>query len=175
MTDAPRRAVVSLEGEKAGGRWQPLGSVHLSRASFTLRWHPARAGLEEIRVVLRGAGGRTLAATATSRVIVGQPPHYCAAPVAPRMLPAGDGWIGGGEYLQGGPAPGLYQCQGSAYTVTVTAASGATVATQAVAAEQSFAIVLPAGTYTLTGGFCRGTATVTAGAETHANVNCPVS
>jgi len=117
--------------------------------------------------------GRNLASTSPSTVLVGPPPVHCAPPVPPGNIPAGDGWIVGGLYNTGGPAPGIHACADQAYTLTVTDAAGATVATVQVPVGRSYTVVLPAGGYTLrSSGFCSGTATVTAGKQTVADTVC---
>ena len=119
---------------------------------------------------------RILRATPPVQSAVGPAPVYCAPP-PPIMqdIPAGDGWITGGDYIEGGPYPGVYECVSQPYTVSALDGSGAVVASQRVAGGHSFALVVPAGTYKLRGSSCGfGSATVTAGRGTHADVVCPV-
>jgi hypothetical protein len=172
VLDAPRGAVVVLERKSASG-WEVIVRGGAARARFTLRWRPGSAGLVSVRAALRKRG-LDLAASRPARLVVGQRPVYCAAPVPPEQLPSGDGWIAGGLYDDGGPYPPIHQCVGSAYTITVTDEAGNVVATQPVAAGQSYTIVLPAGSYTLAGSFCRGKAVVVAGRETKADTTCDV-
>jgi hypothetical protein len=171
---APAGARAELEGRSpAGGRWTVLASVAIAGGRFTLRWTPRTSSFLTSRVILVRRG-RTLAGTKTTMILVGAAPVYCAAPGPPAMVPAGYGYIVGGVYNVGGPAPGITVCQGQANTVTVMTAAGATVATQNVAGGQSYTFVVPPGVYTLNAGYCRGSATVRAGAETKADTICPV-
>jgi len=170
--DSPQGAVIVLE-QRSGAGWRVIVRGRVVKAAFVMRWRPSSAGLVSVRAAVR-LHGRDVAATRPGRVLVGQRPVYCGAPVPPAQLPAGDGWVGGGLYDDGGPYPPIHQCVGNAYTITVTDEAGNVVATQQVAAGQSYAIVLPAGSYTLAGGFCRGKATVTAGLETKADTTCDV-
>jgi hypothetical protein len=108
-------------------------------------------------------------------VTVGVGPAFvrCSAPVPPAInIPAGDGWIVGGLYDEGGPFPGIDECSSSGYTITATVADGTVAATQTVAGGHSYTLVVPAGKYTLNARFCRGQATVTAGRQTAANTIC---
>jgi hypothetical protein len=174
VSHAPADATAELESRApSGGRWTVLARAKISHGRFSLRWTPRTSSFLTSRVIVVRRG-RTLASTKTAMILVGAAPVYCAAPSPPGSLPAGDGYIVGGVYNVGGPAPGITVCQGQANTVTVTSAAGATVATQNVAGGQSYTFVVPAGMYTLQAGFCSGTATVRAGAETKADTVCPV-
>jgi hypothetical protein len=168
--DSPHGAVIVLE-QNSGAGWRVIVRGRVEKATFVVLWRPSSAGLVRVRAALR-LHGRDVAASRAGRVLVGQKPVYCSAPVPPAQLPAGDGWVGGGLYDDGGPYPPIHRCAGSSYTVTVTDEAGTTVATQPVAAGQSYAIVLPAGSYTFASGFCKGKATVAAGRETKADTTC---
>jgi hypothetical protein len=173
-THAPAGASAELEGRApSAGRWTVLSRATVTRGRFSLRWTPRTSAFltSRVIVVLRGA---TLASTKTAAILVGAAPVYCAAPSPPGMLTDGDGYIVGGVYNVGGPAPGITVCQGQANTVTLTGVTGATIATQNVAAGQSYTFVVAPGVYTLSTGFCHGTATVRSGAETKADTVCPV-
>jgi hypothetical protein len=118
-------------------------------------------------------GGHVIAGTPSYETAIGPQRVYCAPPVPPAtMIPVGDGWIVGGAIGEGGPFPGIYACLGDPYTVTATNSSGRVAATQHVAALHSYTLVVPAGSYTLQAGPCRGTAKVRAGRQTTANSYC---
>jgi hypothetical protein len=159
--------------------WRVLASspVAASKPGFVLRWRVSRAasfGELSLRVVALRAGS-LLASTRSAQVLIGPAPKYCvAAPPPRRKLPVGDGWIAGGAYLQGGPAPGIYACLSDAYTVTATDRAGREAGAERAAGGHGYALVLPAGSYTLRAGGCRGTATVTAGRRTRADSFCDV-
>jgi hypothetical protein len=171
----PRGARVALQAARTT-HWRPVAGTTLRRrGAFTLRWR-VRAGTAvgpvKLRVVVTRAG-RVLGATASWQAFVGSAAVFCKPPVPPAVdIPVGDGWIVGGVISQGGPFPGIYQCAGSSYTVTAANASGMVVASQTVAALHSYTLVVPAGSYTLTSGQCRGVATVTAGRQTEADTDC---
>jgi hypothetical protein len=144
------------------------------RGRFLLFWNPRSPGPATVRVTVRD-GGRDLVSSAPEHTLVGSPPQLCAAATPPSSVPAGDGWVTGGLYTVGGPAPGIDNCSQSPFTVTVLDQNGGQVATQSVPGGQSYTIVLAAGTYTLqSNSFCRGMATVVAGQGTMANTNCDV-
>ena len=168
----PPGAVVVLE-RKASSRWRVIVRVPIRRATFTLRWRPSPAGRVTVRAALR-VGDHDVAVSVAAQVVVGQAPVYCAAPAPPEQLPPGDGWVVGGVYIDGGPYPGMHHCAAGDYTITVLDQAGNTVATQRVADGESYTLVLPAGSYALTSGFCRAAVTVTAGRETKADTLCHV-
>jgi hypothetical protein len=96
---------------------------------------------------------------------------------AQASLPPGDGYIVGGVYSVGGPAPSSTACSGRANTVTLENSAGITVATQEVAPGESYVFIVPPGSYTLfvgRVGLCGGSATVAAGQATKADTICPV-
>jgi hypothetical protein len=169
---APTGAIAELE-RAAGLRWIRLAAATISHGRFALSWTPPAAGFLTVRVVVVRRHV-LLAKTPSASLLVGAAPVYCAPPQTPADVPPGDGTIVGGVYNEGGPAPGVYVCQGQANTVTLTSAAGASVATKEVAAGQSYAFVVPAGGYTLAAGYCRAQATVTAGRTTHTDTVCPV-
>ncbi|MEA2370513.1 MAG: hypothetical protein QOH12_907 [Solirubrobacteraceae bacterium] len=166
-------ATAELERSAGAGRWTVLAKGRVRGGRFALRWTPRSPGLLAIRVVAV-EHGRTIASTRAGTIAIGAAPIYCAAPDPPGRLPRGYGYIVGGVYNVGGPAPGITVCRGQDGTVTVTDAAGRTVASRTVAGGQSYTFVLPAGTYTLEADFCRGEASVRAGAGTHADTVCPV-
>ncbi len=172
VTRAPAGAVARFERSTAAGRWVVLASATVRAGGFGLRWTPRTAGLLTVRVAVVRRHG-LLASTPNATLLVGLAPVSCSPPLAP-SLPPGEGAIVGGVYNAGGPAPGIYVCQGQANVVTLTDAAGATVAARQVPAGGSYAFVVPPGEYTLTAGFCRGTAVVTAGSATHADTVCAV-
>lgn len=118
------------------------------------------------------SGRRRVAASAAVPLLVGSAIVRCHPAAPPASLPAGDGWIQGGVYIEGGPAPGLDECQGTPSTVTVTADSGQLVASQNLIGGDGYALVVPAGSYQLRDGECRGMATVIAGRRTVADTDC---
>ena len=172
----PQRPTIALQGRRLRS-WLTLARTRPTHAGrFTLRWHVRDGTLTgplQLRVLALG-GGRIVAATQPVTAGVGPRVVRCAAPVPPGTdIPAGDGWIVGGLYDEGGPFPGIDQCSSSAYTITATASDGTVAATQAVAGDQSYTLVVPAGTYALSAShLCRGQATVTAGQQTVANTIC---
>ncbi len=170
---APAGSVAELERQTAPRRWAVLAATGVRAGRFTLRWTPTLPGFFDVRVVVVRHGA-LLARTGVRPVLVGAAPVYCAAPAGPVALPPGAGRIVGGVYNEGGPAPGIYVCQGQANAVTLSRAGGAPVAMQEVAAGQSYSFVVPAGTYTLSSGYCRGSASVGAGQTTTADTVCPV-
>jgi hypothetical protein len=157
--------------------WSVLARTRVrGRQRFTLRWDvptTATTGPLSLRVVAFKAR-RVVAATAPSQSAIGPATVQCAAPVPPAVdIPVGDGWIEGGVILEGGAFPGIDECQSQPYTVTATNAAGRLAATMNVPGGHSYALApLPAGTYALTSGACRGQATVTAGQGTTANTYC---
>jgi len=173
----PAGSVAELQMRGSSRRWRVLAAVPLRGSAFKLRWHvqSSRSGrLTSLRVVVVNRGV-ILGASHSQQLLVGPAPEYCAAPVVPASLPPGDGVIVGGLYTLGGPAPGIDACRSTPYTITLTDAAGAVVLTQQVPGGQSYALVVPAGSYTLSGeAFCRGQATVTAGQITKADTDCDV-
>jgi hypothetical protein len=167
-----------LESKRAPqARWVVVARTRQRRGGlFTLRWRiPAPAGWMLWRVAVV-SNARVLSATPSQQALVGQAPVYCKPP-PPIMqnIPAGDGWIVGGDYIEGGPAPGLYECESQAYTVVARDQAGAVVASQQVAGGHSYVLVVPAGHYSLRASTCGfGSATVTSGTRTRADMVCPV-
>jgi hypothetical protein len=174
---APRHGWVVLEGSRSGP-WSVLARARPARRGrFTLLWNvppSAPTGPLSLRIALV-SGRRTLAHTRAVQSAVGPAATGCAPPSPPpQPLPAGDGWITGGEIFQGGPFPGLHNCTQHSYTVNAEDTSGRTLASQQVAGGHSYTLVVPAGSYTLSAGFCRGQATVQAGRQTQADTYCDV-
>lgn len=120
--------------------------------------------------------GRLVVSTKATPSAVGPKAVYCAPPVPPAVnIPVGSGWIVGGLYLEGGPFPGIMECEQQPYTVRAESPSGTVVASQQVAAGHSYTLVVPAGSYALHASTCgTGSATVTAAHQTKANTICPV-
>jgi hypothetical protein len=175
VSHAPAGSTAELEARppSGGGPWTVLAKGRITSGRFTISFTPGSAGFVTIRaIVVRRS--RTIAATRSAPLLVGAAPAYCTPTTSLSPLPPGDGLIVGGVYNVGGPAPGITVCQGQANTVTVTDSFGSPVASVQLAAGQSYAIVVAAGTYTLSAGSCRGSAVVTAGAATHADTVCDV-
>jgi hypothetical protein len=175
VSHAPAGSTAELEARPPSGtvRWTVLGKARIAGGRFTVGWTPPSAGFLRVRaIVVRRS--RTIAATRSASLLVGAAPVYCAPTTSLTPLPTGTGLIVGGVYNVGGPAPGIIVCQDQANTVTVTDSIGSPVASVALAAGQSYAIVVPAGSYTLSAGSCRGSAVVTPGAATHADTICDV-
>ncbi len=200
---APAGSRVALERGSTHGRWDVIALTSISKGRFALSWAPKVPGRIALRLAVRHRGSE-LATTKTHRMrVLDNPapaphttpeahptpethqtpeqrqwtPEYCTEPQPPSDVPAGDGWIVGGLYLSGGPAPGIFACQGGPYTITVTNATGATVATQQVAGHQSYTFILPSGSYTLKSeGACIAAepVAVIAGAQTKANTICNI-
>ncbi|HWH10253.1 MAG TPA: hypothetical protein VG165_03935 [Solirubrobacteraceae bacterium] len=175
ISHAPAGSTAELEARPPAGsaEWSVLAKARISGGRFIVGWTPQSAGFLKIRaIVVRRS--RTIAATRSTSLLVGAAPVYCAPAAMLTPLPFGTGLIVGGVYNVGGPAPGIIVCQDQANTVTVTDSIGSPVASVELAAGQSYAIVVPAGSYTLTAGSCRGSAVVTQGATTHADTVCAV-
>jgi hypothetical protein len=168
-THSPAHARVALQGRVTGG-WHTLQTVVLRGERFTLHWH-VRTREFQLRATLL-SGRRRIPASAAVPLLVGSAIVRCHPAAAPADLLTGDGWIQGGVYLQGGPAPGMDQCQGTSSTVTATTDSGQVVASQNLAGGDGYALVVPAGSYQLRDGECRGMATVVAGRRTVVDTDC---
>ena len=164
----PAHPRIQLQGRASAG-WHPLLTTSLRGDRFALRWH-VRTRAFQLRAVLL-SGRHRVATSAVAPVLVGSAIVSCRPAAAPVNLPAGDGWIAGGVYLEGGPAPGIDQCQSDSSTITATSASGRVV-TQRLSGGSGYALVAPAGTYQLQDGACRGQATVIAGRRTVADTDC---
>jgi hypothetical protein len=184
VSHAPAGSTAELEARPpTGGVWTALGKARISGGRFAVGWTPQAAGLVRIRaIVVRRS--RTIAATRSASLLigaapvgtapVGTAPVACAPATSLTPLPYGTGMIVGGVYDVGGPPPGVVVCQDQPTTVTVMDSIGSPVASLQLAAGQSYAIVVPAGSYTLSAGACRGTAVVPAGATVQANTVCDV-
>ena len=126
---------------------------------------------------LLGTSRRPHVLLTTAPLRVGMAPRCvpCARPgVINVLMPAGYGLITGGEYIVGGPFPGVDACSQQPYRITATNSSGSVREAQNVPGGHSYVLIVPAGRYTLraaTGG-CRGKATVRAGQSTHADTTC---
>jgi len=175
VSHAPAGSTAELEARPPAGvaTWTVLAKARISGGRFTASWTPQTAGPLKIRaIVVRRS--HTIAATRSTSLLVGAAPVYCAPAAMLTPLPSGTGLIVGGVYDVGGPAPGIIVCQDQANTVTVTDSTGSPVASVALPAGQSYAIVVPAGSYTLSAGSCRGSAVVKPGATTQADTVCDV-
>jgi hypothetical protein len=168
-THRPAQARIQLQGRLTGG-WHALLTVSLQGEGFTLHWH-VRARAFQLRAMLL-SGRRRVATSAAAPLLVGSAIVRCHPAAAPANLSAGDGWIQGGVYLQGGPAPGIDQCQSTSSTITASSDSGQVVASQTLAGGDGYSLVVPAGTYQLRDGVCRGMAAVIAGRRTVADTDC---
>jgi hypothetical protein len=160
---------IELQGRLTAG-WHTLLRVPLKDDAFTLHWH-VRGRDFQLRAVLLSDAGR-VATSAVAPILVGSAIVRCRPAPAPTHLPAGDGWISGGVHLLGGPAPGIDQCQSSPSTVIATSAAGNRAASLSLRGGDGYSLVLPAGSYRLRDGQCRGTATVIAGRRTVADTDC---
>jgi hypothetical protein len=179
-------AEVALEYRAPAGalpnNWTPVAEATAGPGGrFSLRWQLTKASAPAILDVRLAAirHHRTIASTAPTMLAIGPAAVPCAAPVPPAVdIPFGDGWIEGGAIIQGGPFPGVYECVSEPYTVTATnTATGQVAATMTVPGGDSYTLVVPAGSYTLTTtGGCpaRGSATVTAAVGTTASAYCDV-
>jgi hypothetical protein len=182
VAEVARGARVELESRPAYGKptpgWQVLVVAVPPRSGrFLLRWRvPAheQTGPVSLRVVAERRG-RIVQATRATSSWVGPAPVYCAPPTPPASVPPGDGWIVGGLYIEGGPAPGLDECYSASYTVTATDQQDMVAGSEDVAGGHSYTLVLPAGSYALRAGCSvQAQATVTAGQQTMANTACLV-
>jgi hypothetical protein len=175
VSHAPSGSTAELESRPptGGATWTVLARARISGGRFTLGWTPQTAGALKLRaIVVRRS--QTIAATRSVSLLVGAAPAYCAPAAMLTPLPSGTGLIVGGVYNVGGPAPGITVCQDQTNTVTVTDSTGSPVASVEVPAGQSYAIVEPVGSYTLSAGSCRGSAVVKPGATTQADTVCYV-
>jgi len=169
VTHRPAHARIQLQGGTTAA-WHALLTASFHGDHFTLHWH-VRTRPFQLRAVLLSRRHR-IATSAVALVLVGPAIVRCHPAGSPADLPAGDGWIEGGVYLQGGPAPGIDQCQSGSSTVAATSVSGSVVASQNLAGGDGYALVVPAGSYQLRDGECTGEATVIAGRRTVADTDC---
>lgn len=169
-----RGAQVGLELERTV-HWRLVASTGLrGSGAFSLRWRVSKIapGPVQLRLAL-SSPGRPPITTAPVQSAIGPAAVYCKPPVPPAVnIPPGYGWITGGVYGQGGPFPGIFACSSSPYTVTAANSAGAVAASETVPALSSYTLVVPAGSYMLQSGDCRGTATVLAGRGTKADTDC---
>jgi hypothetical protein len=169
------RAVTHVElaaRTPAGRGWRVVAHAPLRRRhAFRLRWRiPAgTASPIELRVLALHRS-RVLA---RSRPILDPLAKVVdCSPAASQPLAAGEGAITGGDYTEGGPAPGNRICDGDPYTETATDTATGATDTEDVPAGAGYFLMLPPGSYALKAGVCRGTATVTAGQVTDADTIC---
>jgi Ni/Co efflux regulator RcnB len=97
----------------------------------------------------------------------------CAAPQTPSDMPAGDGWAVASVHIDGGPADSGPVCSGG--TVVVSDSTGNPIASATVPQGQSYAFVLPAGSYSISSQSSYGSSpprsfTIVAGQESTAEV-----
>jgi hypothetical protein len=175
---APRHTRAALEAMALHGSWKLVATAPIrAHRAFSLSWRVARShptGPLSLRVAAL-QHGVVLAHSPAVKSFIGPAAVPCAPPVPPGILiPPGDGWIQGGRYIIGGPFPGLDECDSESYTETATDSQGLVAATETLAGGHSYTLVVPAGSYTLTSGSCRGTATVKAGQRIKADTNCDV-
>ena len=172
----PPDARVALESAHGTG-WRVLATNRLGRdGAFSLRWQVPK-GTPFVPIKLRVVVRRNrivLAATPATESFVGSAPVYCNPPTRPGNVPDGSGWIVGGLYIVGGPAPGIIECSGQPYAVAAINSSGVVAAKETVPANGSYTLILPAGSYTLESGCGRGMAIVKVGKQTHADTICDV-
>ena len=172
----PRGARIVLEVGGSSGGWRKVASARVRRGSFKLGWTPPAGATLTLRLTLR-AHGRVLAYSSKLTLGVGPAPQYCPQARAPTSVPAGDGWITGGLYDSGGPAPGIFDCQSGPYAIDAVDEAGESTATQEVAG-QNYLFVLPAGSYELeakeSSCFSEDPVTVLAGKGTAANTICDI-
>jgi hypothetical protein len=113
-THPPAHARIQLQGRMTAA-WHALLTVSFHGDNFTLHWH-VRAREFQLRAMLL-SGRHRIATSAVASLLVGSAIVRCHPAAAPANLSASDGWIEGGVYLQGGPAPGIDQCQSRSSTV----------------------------------------------------------
>jgi hypothetical protein len=179
ITGVPGRTAVVLEFKRIDGHWLLAAKTDSGYGgAFTIRWRvPASEdpGPVTLRVAALRRNGALLARTKPTQSAIGPAAVYCAPPAPPMIdIPEGSGWVAGGVYTQGGPYPGVYECDSQQYTITATSTGGKVAASQTFPGGQSYTLVLPAGSYTLSAGACRGTATIAAAKQTTANTYCDV-
>ena len=154
----------------------PTGSTRGRSESFTVRLDAGDRFSATLSSSLIGAlrlrarveiGGRPSGPAVTRTVGLLGPPRYVACQPIPVPPPAaGQGVLAGGIYTVGGPAPGIDEC--TAGTVTVSTPGGTVVASATVTDTQSYAIVVPVGSYVVT-------ATTPQGLRCFANGEQPIS
>jgi hypothetical protein len=177
VLDALAGEHIALEDRpESGGRWSIAKRAPIRNGRFELSWKPPAASTLALRIALRGSG-RVLALSTAVALRVGQAPVYCPTAKAPSDVPAGDGWILGGLYESGGPAPGIFVCQRGAYEITALNEAGEVAAMQQVSAGE-YVIVLPPGDYELAADesscLSEAAATVVAGKGTLTNTICSI-
>lgn len=174
VTRAPHAAKIALE-ERSGSGWRIVKRAALAHGAFVLSWAPPAGRSSSLRITLRAAH-RVLAVSSPVSVRVGPAPVYCPKPQAPASLPPGAGWVEGGLYLSGGPAPGSFACKSGPYPISAIDEAGETSATLQVSG-QDYVLVLPAGSYELESEhscFSEEAVTVTAGKGVKADTICNV-
>jgi hypothetical protein len=169
---AGRSAV--LQGKRTT-RWARLARGTIGpHGVVTIHWTVAQGtpiGLISLRLAVRRRG-RLLAASTPAQSAIGSAYVPCSPPAPPGVVPSGDGWITGGVYGEGGAFPGMDACLSQRYTIEALDSTGSVAARETVAGGHSYTLVVPAGSYALRSGACRGRATVSAGRRTKADTFC---
>ena len=109
---SPGQARIGLQSMRAT-TWKLVSSAPLGIGGlFTVRWQipsTTTVGPVKLRLILE-RHGRSVATTAPSQSFIGPAPVYCHPATPPSSVPAGDGWIVGGLYGEGGAYPGAARC-----------------------------------------------------------------
>ena len=175
VSAAPAGARMVLE-VRSSSRWRIVAHARERGGRFTISWLPPASSTLSLRLALR-AGGRVRALSSVVRLRTGRAPVYCRQAPKPSGVPAGDGWVVGGLYDSGGPAPGIFECSSAAYSIVALDEAGEVVKTVQVAGGRGYAIVLPAGSYELRSSdscFSEEAVTVVAGRSVRADTICNI-
>lgn len=148
VLDSPRRSQMALEASSSGTGWHVVARAPVRGGRFSLSWLPPAGRRTTVRLSLRHAG-RLLARSSPVGVSVGPPPQLCPEAHAPANLPAGDGWVVGGLYDEGGPAPGIFDCVSGPYEIVAIDDAGNQQGSVKVGGLESYVLVLPPGSYEL--------------------------
>jgi hypothetical protein len=170
VAQAPAHTSAALQTRRQR-QWTTVARASVGHhAAFRISWPVTGSAGPLLLRVAALRDGRVIAATHARQSAVGPRAVYCAPPVPPAVnIPVGC------LYLDGGPFPGIFECEQQPYTIKAESSAGAVVASQQVAAGHSYTLVVPAGNYTLRASACGfGSATVTAGHQTRANTTCAV-
>lgn len=175
VSGGSRGEQIALESH-AGGAWKIVKRAPVSAGAFKLAWTPAAGQTLTLRLTLRLAG-RVIAYSSKLTLRVGPAPQFCPKAPAPTSVPAGDGWVYGGLYDSGGPAPGVFNCQSGPYTVVAVDEAGQPALSQPVSG-MDYVLLLPAGSYELEADesscFSEAAVLVVAGKGVKANTICDV-
>jgi hypothetical protein len=180
VTGVPARRAVRLELRQSGTRpWQTLARATTTAGGrFTVNWHVLAAhpfGPIQLRIAAYKAS-RLLAASRPQSSAIGPAFVPCTPAQIPKLLlPIGYGLVSGGVYVEGGPYPGVDQCNSQPYRVTATNSAGTMTVGPDVAGGHGYWLSLPAGTYTFRASSCAtAMTTVTAGQRTNVDLVCAV-